>query len=71
MFGNTKQTQATVLSMNAKLIALLKWGMTLSYMTYYEFPQNMSLFSVLDRLSLLTLETLKIWNIVCIKSVFH
>lgn len=27
MFGNKKQTQATVRSVNTKLIALLNWGM--------------------------------------------
>lgn len=27
MFGNKKQTQATVLSINEKLITLLNWGM--------------------------------------------
>ncbi len=32
MFGNKKQTQATVRSMNAKLIALLNWGMGVFHM---------------------------------------
>lgn len=37
MFGNKKQTQATLHSMNVTLITLLNWGMILSYMNYCEF----------------------------------
>lgn len=75
MFGNKKQTQATVLSVNEKLIALLNWGMGVFHirdiMTYCKFPWNMDLFCVLDQFSDFNCWNSEMWNILCIKSIFQ